>query len=46
MPLAFLHYCIRAEDAVYVLVLRTRPGLAPDDNWLAIAETFEFLPAE
>ena len=45
-PLGFVEYFIAADDRFYVLFCATMPSLVPDDDWLSIAETFEFLPAE
>ena len=45
-PQTLAQYFVATEDGGYVLFFRTTPSLAPDDHWLSIAESFEFLPAE
>ena len=42
----FVEYHIAADGRGLVFFCFTTPSLAPDDDWLSIAETIEFLPAE
>jgi hypothetical protein len=39
-------YFLAADDRLVGLYCNTTPDRLPDDRWVSIAETIEFLPAE